>query len=155
MTIYSTCAEFYWRLCCCGVFSGSGFAEFHPNSEPITSMNAHSSTTGPHTGSMKWTLGRGIKCSMYCISSEFHAFLLLHPFTPSLHPLPHTPLSMLSGCPHASLPGAASTVTATLHHTQLYLLCCTYVRARLRQRVKRRNYSCVCKLCVSICVQVG
>lgn len=36
------------------------------------------------------------------------------------HPPAHTTLSVLSGCPHASLPGAAGTLSVTLHHSALH-----------------------------------
>lgn len=36
------------------------------------------------------------------------------------HPPAHTTLSVLSGCPHASLPGAAGALGVTLHHSALH-----------------------------------
>lgn len=105
-------------------------------------------------------------CS-FCISAELNAVLLFHSSSPfllySTAPLPqYTTLSVLSGCPHASLPGAVGALGVTWHHSALgctvYAVCCVCMHVHVCVWVRERRlqwHKCarMCKLPRSIWVQ--
>lgn len=100
--------------------------------------------------------------SLSVLLSELHALLLSHSSSPFIYPIPHPPthttLSVLSGCPHASLPGAASILGVTLHHSALdstvFVLLCVCMCVCLRNRVKQHKLCMHVKtVCLHLCTR--